>query len=519
MKVDIQLSLSSRKRVEGGCLRSVSAIAVFLFCFSSTIAAGNNGTDKPSWVKDLRFPSTMVAHYQVGVASNAKTLEAGLSQSYNNAIANLLRAVFPERQRLQESSSERLHGSDYNRQYAMDTGDVRLTGVEEATDLGSPFVVSSGKDGQGGHTVYRLLRWKVADIEAERRRLIEERQGLNQPAAIVNARLGHLGGPVGQLDVFTEPPGADITLDGVFIGKSPSQFKLVGAGSYDVTLRLDGHEFKKESIVIGPGQPVLLKTKLQRLRGEINVTSSPSGARVIVDGSPLKQRTPVSVKAIVGEHIVRVEMADFLSESRSIHLDAFAATMDFSLSYEPGILSVSSEPGGATLFIDGIEQAGGLTPRYNLKVDGGEREVRVIKSGYQDYEEKITILKSKGQSLHVKLIPRVKIRDPDSSAPQSIVGQKARTTMSRENKDRFMTWGYILAGVGLLGFSEMNKAKAESRAAYEEYKNAKTAEEASEAREKTQARADAARDNSLIGAVGLIGSGFLLIPALTVDVE
>jgi len=519
MREKAQVRANKQERVEKNRLRPAPVIAVFLFCLMSTNAAGNDGTGKPSWVKDLRFSSTMVAHYQVGVASNAKTLEAGLSQSYNNAIANLLRAEFPERQRLQESSSERLHGSEYNRQYAMDTGDVRLTGVEEATDMGSPFVVSLGKDGQGGHTVYRLLRWKVADIEAERRRLIEERQGLNQPAVIVNARLGHQDGAVGQLDVFTDPPGADLTLDGVLIGRSPSQFKLVGVGSYDVTIRLDGYEFKKESIVIGPGQPSLLKIKLQRLRGEIKVTSSPSGARVIVDGSPLKQRTPVSVKANVGEHLVRVEMADFRSESRSIHLDAFAVTMDFPLTYESGILSVSSEPGGATVLVDGIEQAGGLTPRYNLKVDGGEREVKVVKAGYQDYQDKIKILKSKGQSLHVKLVPQEEMPKPDSTAPQSIVGQKSRSTMSREHKERFMTWGSVLTGVGILGFIGMNQAKADSRAAYEEYKNAKTAEEATEARKKTQARDDDATQNSIVGTLGLLGGGFLLIPALTVEVE
>jgi len=536
MSRNAQVKESKQERVEKKRLRPAPVIAFFLFCLLSTAAAGNDGTGRPIWVKDLRFPSTMIAHYQVGVASNAKTLEAGLAQSYNNAISNLLRAEFPERQRVQESSSERLHGSEYNRQYAMDTGDVRLTGVEEATDLGSPFVVSQGKYGQDGHTVYRLLRWKVADIEAERRRLIEERQGLHQPAAIVNARLGHLGGPVGQLEVFTEPPGADITLDGVFIGKSPSQFKLVGAGSYDVTLRLDGHEFKKESIVIGPGQPILLKTKMQRLRGEIKVTSSPSGARVIIDGSPLKQRTPVSVKAIVGEHIIRVEMADFRSESRSIHLDAFSVTMDFPLTYESGILSVSSEPGGATLLVDGIEQTGGLTPRYNLKVDGGERKVKVVKAGYQDYQDKITVLKSKGQSLHVKLVPQQErplsvqhqemigvlqeeIPEPDSFSPQTIVETKSRTLMTRERKNRLGAWGTVLTGIGILGFVEMNQAKADSRASYEKYKNAKTAEEATEARENTEARDDAVKNYGLIGAFGLVAGGVLLIPALTVDVE
>ena len=497
------------------------------FIFVVLAMAGSDGNiladdaaAKPRWAKELKYQPSASAHYQVGVASNAQTPEAGLSKAYNNAIANLLRATFPERQRLQESSSERLRGSDYSRQYDLDTGDIRLTGVEEATDLGSPFIETKEKDGQEIYNVYRLLRWKVADIEAERRRLSVEGRGTGQPAVVVSARLGSQAGTSGELNVFTEPPGADITLDGSFIGKSPSQFKMVGSGTYDLTLSLDGYEFKKESVTIVPGQTQILKTKLPKLIGELSISSSPDGARVLVDGIPLKQRTPATVKLNVGEHLVRVEIADFQSESRSIRLDSFPVPMEFALKYEPGILSVTSEPSGAMVRVDGNELPGS-TPRYNLHVSGGARDVTVSKDGYENFTARVTVLKSKGQSIRAKLVP-LQIASKTPSSPSALISKSSslRPALSAKAKGYFWVAGGMLILGGVSALISASEESAESKAAYTDYQNAKNSSDAVDARKETEAHDARAREERLNGTIALgLGGMSLLIPAISVDVN
>jgi len=64
---------------------------------------------------------------------------------------------------------------------------------------------------------------------------------------------------------------------------------------------------------------------------------------------------------------------------------------------EFGTLSISSQPEGASIFIDG--NRAGTTPTDNIQLTSGSHHVKIKKEGYEDYSETATIKKDKNSDI------------------------------------------------------------------------------------------------------------------------
>jgi hypothetical protein len=134
--------------------------------------------------------------------------------------------------------------------------------------------------------------------------------------------------------------------------------------------------------------------------GQLTVNSTPEGAQLSVDGqADGAWVTPYNLTGLTpGQHTVSISKPGFGTESRNIEVASGGKSfLVVQLAQLSAQLSVSSDPAGAQLFIDG-KDTGKVTPAQVAVDKPGSHTVLVRKSGYLD--ETITTNLQAGQTFH-----------------------------------------------------------------------------------------------------------------------
>ena len=112
---------------------------------------------------------------------------------------------------------------------------------------------------------------------------------------------------------------AEIFLNGEFKGKGSWKGTL-RAGAYDVECRLPQHVASSRQIVVKEDAPMTIDLdRPTPIEGSLYVRSTPSGARVFLDGKDLGVTTPYKVNhVLVGEHAVKVVSDGYRAEEQKV---------------------------------------------------------------------------------------------------------------------------------------------------------------------------------------------------------
>jgi hypothetical protein len=92
-------------------------------------------------------------------------------------------------------------------------------------------------------------------------------------------------------------------------------------------------------------------------RGQLDVSSTPDGAAVFVDGEPTGLRTPAVLRGLASGRVlrVRVEKAGFKSQEREITIAAGeAVARSFELLPSDGLVQFAGVPSDARIFVDDV---------------------------------------------------------------------------------------------------------------------------------------------------------------------
>jgi outer membrane protein assembly factor BamB len=115
----------------------------------------------------------------------------------------------------------------------------------------------------------------------------------------------------GWLELTTRPDGVEVFVDGRPAGRTPVSSLSLSPGEHDVELRLADHLPQRHSVLIGPAATNTVEYSMFSAFGLLSATSTPSGARVIVDGAELGTTTLVA-RVPMGRCAVRIELSGFL---------------------------------------------------------------------------------------------------------------------------------------------------------------------------------------------------------------
>ncbi|MFH0882505.1 MAG: PEGA domain-containing protein [bacterium] len=192
-----------------------------------------------------------------------------------------------------------------------------------------------------------------------------------------------LGPQFGSLTVTSTPPGAEIQVDGVNWGKTPTSKDQVLSGQHTVHVSLSNFFSQERNIVIIDGQsqsePFLLSPSV----GFLSVESFPSGAEVVIADSALNLgKTPIKhIPLNPGSYTLQLSYLDYEVFEQTVPVTlAGTPSVSAKLLRKAGHIRVSSMPSNAAIFLDG-EQVG-ETPYIIRDVPTGTHSVRFEKTGY-----------------------------------------------------------------------------------------------------------------------------------------
>jgi hypothetical protein len=222
----------------------------------------------------------------------------------------------------------------------------------------------------------------------------------------------------GELTIATVPVGASVKLDGKKLtGATPLTQKDLAAGKHTFQISLPGYLTALKSVEVKGGEAATETVTLVAAQGIVKLSSVPPGADIFLDGTAANKKTPAEFSLPKGDHTFMVRMQGYGEAGDLIHVTpgetvSFAPTLlqarksdgnpfkkmgKFFAGDEKGTLSVTTDPAGAFVFING-RRIPGQTP-LNAAVPTGKFFMAIRKPGFAPVQKTVTIEKGKPTSI------------------------------------------------------------------------------------------------------------------------
>jgi hypothetical protein len=213
-----------------------------------------------------------------------------------------------------------------------------------------------------------------------------------------------LNGGVGVVRVLSDAPGARAFIDGTDMGPVPVDIKDVKAGDHIVQVKAPNMQAGEKHVTVQAGQSQIVKFDLnQEASGDtglLKVVSTVPEALVFVDGAALG-KVPQEKRVSTGEHPVVVRLEGYKQFEQKVRVEAGQTVTVQADLKAVGRLRVLTTPSKATVMINGMPV--GQTPLPDLEVETGETVVRLELSGFQPWEQTITVEGGKTQTISREL--------------------------------------------------------------------------------------------------------------------
>ena len=166
--------------------------------------------------------------------------------------------------------------------------------------------------------------------------------------------------------VTTLPLGADIWVDGEYVGRTPAFVDLLDVGKHSIDVVRTGWAKQSATLQVNVGQIALLTLTLSRTGagpsrgfGALDIRGSPAGATVFLDGVKIGTIPATAPKVSAGYHIVTIVGTPSERETRDVTVYPDTTT---TISITAGL---GEGPGG-----DILEPAENYVPPAAIAVSG-----------------------------------------------------------------------------------------------------------------------------------------------------
>jgi serine/threonine protein kinase len=195
----------------------------------------------------------------------------------------------------------------------------------------------------------------------------------------VNATLTAL---FGGLHIQSEPPGAEVFLNGQKVGTTPYLNQKTAAVKYDIVLHKEGYRDYATTVTLKPDKIELIEGNLPALIGNFKIRVKPYGS-IYIDGVLRQRDTEFQHKEElpVGSHIVRVIHPTFGIWEKSVTIEAAKITelvVDFNQKVR---VTIASKPTWGDIYVDNQPTGFQTTKEITLRV--GQHTIEVRRDGYE----------------------------------------------------------------------------------------------------------------------------------------
>jgi formylglycine-generating enzyme required for sulfatase activity len=178
----------------------------------------------------------------------------------------------------------------------------------------------------------------------------------------------------------TDPPGAEVRVDGELAGVTPLAMELE-AGERELEARLRGYNAWRGRVMVEPDTPQsLTPVRLVQADGRVELVSQPGDAAVSVNGE-YRGRTPLELRLAPGrEYRITLSRPGHETVVRELSVAADSGRrVEVELPVQLGEVEVVSTPPSAEIWVDG--QRLGTTPG-TLELMAVQHEIEVRQSGF-----------------------------------------------------------------------------------------------------------------------------------------
>ncbi len=195
-----------------------------------------------------------------------------------------------------------------------------------------------------------------------------------------------------RLTANSTPAGAEVRINGVLLGTTPTNIAGVVTGEADVKVSYRGYKPFQKRMVFEATQQYEISPELESLPSGLTVISTPEGAKVMVDNLIVGE-APITLSNLKGgDHEIAVSLEGFASQTTNIVLQPdMNESAEFNMVKDSGYLVLDTEPAGVQVYVDGILMAttqpkGGASTlsqpvRITLKADR-DHKIQLVHDGY-----------------------------------------------------------------------------------------------------------------------------------------
>jgi predicted Ser/Thr protein kinase len=246
---------------------------------------------------------------------------------------------------------------------------------------------------------------------------------------------------VGELRVTSNPPGAQIEIDGISQDWYTTPFNAppMKSGTHTIRANAPGLPSQTRQVDVVAGQKITLDFQMAANKAIYNISSAPTGAEVVIDGVPTGRTTPTQMALTPGQHRVVLRMDGFsptevmadADAGQSINLapalkaknSAFISQQSLgdnqSLGSLPnlrrfyangeipdgmGALDVRTRPRGVTILVDGASVPKPTPFKFPLKP--GTHNITLMKDGFETVTRTVQIQLGQQQEIEEILPPQ-----------------------------------------------------------------------------------------------------------------
>jgi formylglycine-generating enzyme required for sulfatase activity len=232
-----------------------------------------------------------------------------------------------------------------------------------------------------------------------------------------------------------EPVPAVLELPGTFFKVKVGERFLLRSGTHQVAAELPGYYPLDAKIEVGALADQKFELALTKLPGIVTIATTPEvGAEIVLDGMPAGVTPVTGLELPPGAHRVELRAPRYQPDVREIEVQGGGEveTFDVALAPDWAVVSVESDPAGATVLVDGVEAA--RTPA-DVEILSGDRELEVRLPGYNAWARVLSVTAGEPQQLPaIKLAladGRIDVASMPSEASVSVNGEfRGRTPVS-----------------------------------------------------------------------------------------
>lgn len=204
----------------------------------------------------------------------------------------------------------------------------------------------------------------------------------------------------GLILIESDPPGAAVTLGGIFQGTTPLALHNVRTGEHRARLVLAGFNDQDVTFQVTDRIPKRVSVQMDSNAGTLVVNSTPSGATLFLDGRN-EGITPLSIPRVPqGERDIRLQLTGFAPYQTTLLVTPDdTARVDAALTPLPGSLDIVTLPAAARIYLN--DEFRGESPLALPELAPGTYVLRAEKRGYAD--EARTVRLGRGEQLTEEL--------------------------------------------------------------------------------------------------------------------